>query len=122
MLNIAIDKVEKYYYENGKIEGQCSFQNRELNGPCKGWHESGDLSFEGNWLKNKKHGIWSHYDKEGNVNYEYWLEGKEIIFNHEYAELMIAFLRNFRLKKESVSPMGPDLLPKTGQRKLDVPG
>lgn len=32
-----------------------------------GYHDNGQPAFEGSWKKGKKHGIWTYYDEEGNV-------------------------------------------------------
>ncbi|AYQ30961.1 toxin-antitoxin system YwqK family antitoxin [Runella sp. SP2] len=93
--------VEKLYYDNNQIRTETSFNTERLHGPMKGWYENGQPMFSGVWKNGKRHGVWEHIEKDGQKEYFYWHEGKEIRLKVEHLHLMEAFLTNHNYKVES---------------------
>lgn len=59
-------KVEKEFYENGKLKNEATYKSGKKNGPGKGYHENGKLHYKGEWINGKQDGEITSYDEDGN--------------------------------------------------------
>jgi len=68
----------KNYYKNGKQRFEMTWiNNDEVEGEWKEWYDTGQLKSEGYYLKNEKHGTWTYYLENGDIDkIEEYLNGK----------------------------------------------
>ena len=55
----------KGYHPNGNPEGIGHIIDGKENGPCFFWHDNGVKSQQGEFRDGKRHGLWIHYDTQG---------------------------------------------------------
>lgn len=81
----------KYFFENGNVKYEGSYQKNDQSGKWKYYSENGTLDSEGEYVKGKKNGEWiwysdsgkicakENYIKDKRINYKFFDdEGKEV--------------------------------------------
>jgi len=68
------------YYKNGQKRGEIPFDlHGNLNGNVRYYNENGQITTEGKYLNDKRHGIWKYYDENGDLEkIEEFERGKKI--------------------------------------------
>lgn len=73
------------YWPNGQKQVQWSYNSSDLyqlDGPMKVWHRNGRLGITGEYVNNKKEGIWMEYDSLGTlIKKEVYEDGKPVAAN-----------------------------------------
>lgn len=54
-----------YYYENGNKQSEGEYLNDKKTGIWSGWYESGELKYRGNYITNYMDGLWQYWHKNG---------------------------------------------------------
>ena len=66
-----------YFFKNGKIKAEGSFENNQMEGEWRFYRESGQLWQIGNFKNGEKDGTWTRFDKNDQQEYhESFKEGK----------------------------------------------
>jgi len=55
------------WYRSGQLEAKIINVNGKMEGPGTGWHENGDVAFEGEYENDEWHGLFKKWDEEGNL-------------------------------------------------------
>jgi len=56
----------KYYFDNGNVRGEFSYQNGIQNGPFRMYHENGRIRMIGQSIQHRAHGLIMAYSEDGN--------------------------------------------------------
>lgn len=68
-----------YFYKSGKIKAKGMFIGDKMEGEWRFYRENGQLIQIGNFAANEKHGSWTRFDTEDNIEYHEIFEyGKKI--------------------------------------------
>ncbi|GAB6155380.1 hypothetical protein JCM17380_41310 [Desulfosporosinus burensis] len=59
-----------YFFKNGKVKAEGTFENELMIGEWKFYRETGQLWQVGNFENGKKNGIWIRYDKNNQLEYK----------------------------------------------------
>ncbi len=59
-------KIEKEFYENGKLKIEATYKSGKKNGVEKGYHENGKLKYKAHWIDGKQDGEVISFDEDGN--------------------------------------------------------
>lgn len=59
------DRIEIYYYPNGREKERCRMADNDRNGTFLKWHENGKLAESGQYKYGRRIGIWSFYNDKG---------------------------------------------------------
>ena len=57
-------------YENGKLKGEGTQKEGELDAIFKSYHDNGQLWKVGNMIEGEMDGLWKIYNKNGELDYE----------------------------------------------------
>jgi hypothetical protein len=63
----SMPKLQKLYYENGKLEAEIPFKNDEVNGEVKIYYENGKIKEITPVKDGKKEGIGREYSETGKI-------------------------------------------------------
>ena len=55
----------KNYYENGKLQWECTYRGSRMHGVYTAYHPNGKIKEQGEYVANKKHKEWKEFDEEG---------------------------------------------------------
>ena len=58
-----------YFFKNGKVKAEGTFENNQMEGEWKFYKATGQLWQVGNFANGKKNGTWKRYDKNGELEY-----------------------------------------------------
>lgn len=67
-------KVEKSYYPNGNLRGECSADNGKAVGTTRLWHENGTLAWECPFDSGLQHGLVRQWNRNGELLGEYHMD------------------------------------------------
>lgn len=67
-------KVEKSYYPNGNLRGECSVHNGKPVGTTRLWHENGMLAWECPFESGLQHGVVRQWNRNGELLGEYRMD------------------------------------------------
>ncbi len=78
----------RYYYPSGKLKAIMTFQEDGKKAHNITYHENGEKMAEGDFIQQKKEGIWKYYGEDGKLIYEETyhngtLNGKKITYYPE---------------------------------------
>jgi len=59
-----------YFYKNGKLKAEGTFENELMEGEWIFYRETGQLWQVGSFKNSKKHGHWIRYDRDDRVEYD----------------------------------------------------
>lgn len=68
-----------YYFKSGAKKAEGVYENDLMEGEWKFYRETGQLWQVGHFLSSRKHGTWTRFDKNGQIEYqEFFIEGKQM--------------------------------------------
>lgn len=68
-----------YYYKNGNLKAEGLFINEKMEGEWKFYRETEQLWQIGNFKGNKKHGLWTRYNRDNEIEYRENFEEDKLI-------------------------------------------
>ncbi|MEX2483876.1 MAG: hypothetical protein WED10_04935 [Brumimicrobium sp.] len=68
-----------YFFKNGRIKAEGISEDGVMQGEWKFYRETGQLWQVGHFKNNQKHGRWTRYDKEANLEYDETFENGTLI-------------------------------------------
>ena len=71
--------LERWWYENGQLRWERTFENGEKHGLQRYWDENGKLDFETHYENGKQNGLYRSWRENGQLWYEYCYSNGERI-------------------------------------------